>query len=191
MSRRWLLKILENRLDAGEATAADVAIVRVDTASTRQQQQLASANYQNALRDLARHVGIQPSDLLELGGDLHQFEWRLPDVSPQEVSAQQASQSVNEFNLDSWDHAVSKSTIDIVGWAMSRPDVMAARSDVDVARANLGLATASKTPDLQVGPYYQSTAGSTTFFGCIKWICRSSITVSLWNVSDWQSNISD
>ena len=42
---------------------------------------------------------------------------------------------------------------------------MAARSDVDVSRANLGLAAASKTPDLQVGPYYQSTADSTTFLG--------------------------
>jgi cobalt-zinc-cadmium efflux system outer membrane protein len=34
-----------------------------------------------------------------------------------------------------------------------------------VTRANLGLASASKTPDLQVGPYYQSTADSTTFLG--------------------------
>ena len=42
---------------------------------------------------------------------------------------------------------------------------MAARSDIDVSRANLGLASASKTPDMQVGPYYQSTADSTTFLG--------------------------
>ncbi|MBL8819753.1 MAG: TolC family protein [Planctomyces sp.] len=150
-----LLRILENQLDAGAATAADVAIVRVDTASTRQQQQLASANFQNSLRDLARHVGVQPGTLPDIAGDLHQFEWQLPNIS-----AQQSSSTLNE-----WDHAVDNSTRNVVGWAMSRPDVMAARSDVDIARANLRLASAAKTPDLQVGPYYQSTADSTTFFG--------------------------
>ena len=155
-----LLRILENQLDAGAATAADVAIVRVDTASTRQQQQLASANFRNALRDLARHVGVQPGTLPDIAGDLHQFEWLLPNVSPQ-----QASSAVNELNEDEWNLAVNNSTSNAVGWAMSRPDVMAARSDVDVTRANLGLASAAKTPDLQVGPYYQATADNTTFLG--------------------------
>jgi cobalt-zinc-cadmium efflux system outer membrane protein len=155
-----LLSILENQLDAGAATAADVAIVRVDTASTRQQQQLASANFRNALRDLARHVGVQPGTLPDIAGDLQQFEWLLPNVSPQ-----QASSAVNELNEDEWNHAVNNSTSNVLGWAMSRPDVMAARSDVDVTRANLGLASAAKTPDLQVGPYYQATADNTTFLG--------------------------
>ncbi|MFN9287275.1 MAG: hypothetical protein ACK6EB_04335, partial [Planctomyces sp.] len=100
-----LLSILENQLDAGAATAADVAIVRVDTASTRQQQQLASANFRNALRDLARHVGVQPGTLPDIAGDLQQFEWLLPNVSPQ-----QASSAVNELNEDEWNHAVNNST---------------------------------------------------------------------------------
>jgi cobalt-zinc-cadmium efflux system outer membrane protein len=155
-----LLEILESQLDAGAATAADVAIVRVDAASTRQQQQLASANFRNALRDLARHVGIQPGALPDIAGDLHQFEWQLPYVS-----AEQSASALNERKEDEWNHAVNDSTINVVGWAMSRPDVMAARSDVDVARANLRLASAAKTPDLQVGPYYQATADSTTFLG--------------------------
>ena len=150
-----LLRILENQLNAGDATAADVAIVRVEAASTRQQQQLASANFQNTLRDLARHVGLQPSSLTELAGDLHQFQWQLPNAS----SLNSGTVEVREIPL------VANSTQDVVGWALSRPDVMAARSDVDVSRANLGLAAASKTPDLQVGPYYQSTADSTTFLG--------------------------
>jgi cobalt-zinc-cadmium efflux system outer membrane protein len=72
---------------------------------------------------------------------------------------------VNELNEDEWNHAVNNSTSNVLGWAMSRPDVMAARSDVDVTRANLGLASAAKTPDLQVGPYYQATADNTTFLG--------------------------
>jgi len=150
-----LLEILENQLNAGEVTAADVAIVRVDTTSTQQQQQLAAANFQNALRDLARHVGMQPISLRDISGDLEQFRWQLPNIA---ISNLESSQ-------DEWNHAVLNSTNSVVGWAKSRPDVMAARSDVDVSRANLGLASASKTPDLQVGPYYQSTADSTTFLG--------------------------
>lgn len=160
-----LLRILENQLDAGEATAADVAIVRIDTASTRQQQQLTSANFRNALRDLARHVGIQPGSLPDIAGDLHQFQWRLPNVASHKATSAQIEWNPDEYDHDEWDHAVNSSTSNVVGWAMSRPDVMAARSEVDVTRANLGLASASKTPDLQVGPYYQSTADSTTFLG--------------------------
>ncbi len=150
-----LLEILEKQLNAGAVTAADVAIVRVDTASTRQQRQLAAANFQNALRDLARHVGMQPISLRDIAGDLEQFQWQLPNIASQNMQSSQ----------DEWNHAVLNSTNSVVEWAMSRPDVMAARSDVDVSRANLGLACASKTPDLQVGPYYQSTADTTTFLG--------------------------
>jgi len=137
-----------------------VAIVRVDTTSTQQQQQLAAANFQNALRDLARHVGMQPISLRDISGDLEQFRWQLPNIAIQNIALQNM-----ESSQDDWNHAVLNSTNSVVGWAKSRPDVMAARSDVDVSRANLGLASASKTPDLQVGPYYQSTADSTTFLG--------------------------
>ena len=150
-----LLGILEKQLNAGAATAADVAIVRVDAASTRQQQTLATANYRNALRDLARYIGMQPNALPEISGDLHQFRWQLPGHSG----------SKSESDAEGWDYAVADSVNAVAEWAKSRPDVMAARSDVDVSRANLGLASASKTPDLQIGPYYQATADSSTFLG--------------------------
>ncbi len=150
-----LLRILENQLEAGEATAADAAIVRVDAASNRQQQRLAAANYQNALRDLARHIGLKPGSLPDITEDLHCFRWQLPNISTQEI----------ETADDAGIQSVNTSKDSVVGWALSRPDVMAARSDIDVSRANLGLASASKTPDMQVGPYYQSTADSTTFLG--------------------------
>ena len=150
-----LLQILENQLNAGAATAADVAIVRVDAASTRQQQQLATANFQNAVRDLARHVGMLPNLLPDVAGDIHEFRWQLPNLSSEQTESLQ----------DDWNQAVISSTKTAVGWAMARPDVMAARSELDVARANLGLASAAKTPDLQIGPYYQATADSMTFLG--------------------------
>ncbi len=178
-----LLSNLENQLDAGAATAADVAIVRVDTASTRQQQQLASANFRNALRDLARHVGVQPGTLPDIAGDLHQFEWLLPNVSPQ-----QASSAVNELNEDEWNYAVNNSTSNVVGWAMSRPDVMAARSDVDVTRANLGLLPQQKHQTFKWG-HTTSRQPTTRPFSVSapKWICQSSIMESHWNGSVWRN----
>ena len=149
------MSILEKQLEAGQATAADVAIVRVDAESTRQQLRLASANYQSALRDLARQVGVSPHQIQGIHGDLRKIEWTLPGVP-----ADSKRNSDTDFETAAFEARSS-----ILSWAASRPDVMAARSDIDVARANLCLASASKTPDLQIGPYYQTTADSTHVVG--------------------------
>lgn len=154
-NNRQLLRILERQLEAGAATAADVAIVRVDAASTRQQLLLATANYQTALRDLSRQIGVLSNAVVAVTGDLRSIEWRLPGFAPDSDIA------TSEQILAAGSDAKSE----ILPWAASRPDVMAARSDVDVARAGLSLASASKTPDLQIGPYYQTTADSTQFLG--------------------------
>jgi cobalt-zinc-cadmium efflux system outer membrane protein len=129
------LRILERQLEAGQATAADVAIVRMDARSTRQQYQLAEANYETALLDLRRQIGLEYDAPFELDDDIASWNWVAKD------GEQLASQSVN------------------------RPDVMAARSDLDTARANAGLANASRTPDLQIGPYYQRGNDGTTYLG--------------------------
>lgn len=154
-NNQQLLNILEKQLEAGQATAADVAIVRVDAESTRQQQRLASANFQSALRDLARQLGVSPLQIQDVQGDLRRVEWTLPKV-PEDSSI--ASEIESE-------PSAAKDGSSILSWAASRPDVMAARSDVDVARANLCLASASKTPDLQIGPYYQTTDDNTHYLG--------------------------
>jgi cobalt-zinc-cadmium efflux system outer membrane protein len=154
-NNQQLLNILEKQLEAGDATAADVAIVRADAASTRQQLRLASANYQSALRDLARQCGVSPDRIRGVNGDLREIEWRLPgdptDSGPK---------SDTEFQT-----AASEARTTAISWAASRPDVMAARSDIDVARANLSLASASKTSDLQIGPFYQTTVDGTHYIG--------------------------
>ena len=152
-NNQQLLQTLEKQLRAGQATAADVAIVRVDANSTRQQLRLAGANRENAIRDLRRHLGLPQNAQLSLTDDLRSYHWRLPadrgSASPMD--------SAIDTGTDARDVALS--------WAASRPDVMAARSDVDIAGANLGLATANRTPDLQLGPYYQRTMDGTTFVG--------------------------
>ena len=138
-----LLRTLEKQLEAGQAAAADVAIVRVDTKSTQQQMRLAKANHETALRDLKRQLGVSSADPLTIGGDLKSLLWKVPS---------------SEGEYDSV-------AAEIMGRASSRPDVMAAQADVDSARAGMYLAHAGRTPDLQVGPYYQRGADGTTFLG--------------------------
>ena len=159
-NNQQLLNILEKQLAAGQATAAEVAIVRVDAASTRQQLRLASANYQTGLRDLARQSGVSPEQIKGVDGDLRRIEWHLPCGPTGSVNASGSGNASDEFRM-----AADDARSNVLSWAASRPDVMAARADIDVARANLCLASASKTPDLQIGPYYQTTADNTLFVG--------------------------
>ena len=73
-----LLRTLEKQLEAGAATAADAAIVRVDARSTHQQLRLAKANFETAQRDLQRQVGLNLDHALPIEGDLRTLNWKLP-----------------------------------------------------------------------------------------------------------------
>ena len=134
-NNRQLLEILQSQFEAGQATAADVAIVRLDVRSTTQQQKIAEANLQTALLDLKRHLGLQMEMQFDLDDDVTRWTWR-PTESTQMAEL-----------------------------AGGRPDVMAARADADTARANSGLANAARTPDLQIGPIYLRDDFGVTFLG--------------------------
>ena len=49
---------------------------RIDARSTRQQADLAEANYQTALLDLRRQMNIPPDSPIELAGDLAALRWK-------------------------------------------------------------------------------------------------------------------
>ncbi|MEI8381111.1 MAG: TolC family protein [Planctomycetota bacterium] len=149
-NNQQLLRTLEKQLEAGQATAADVAIVRVDARSTKQQVRLAKANHETALRDFKRQLGISPDDPINIDGDLRTFNWTIPSLGIMGMDTE--SDSGQRINV-------------IASRAAARPDVMAAHSDIDAARAAMGLATASKTPDIQIGPYYQRTADGMSYLG--------------------------
>ena len=134
-NNQQLLTILERQLAAGQATAADAAMVRLDARSTRQQLQLAEAGWQTALLDLRRHLGLSHHVPIALDGAVAHWSWAAADGDQ------------------------------LITQAASRPDVMAAQADIDAARANTNLACASRTPDLQIGPYYQQSDNGTTFLG--------------------------
>lgn len=155
-NNRRLLTTLEKQLDAGAATAADVAIVRVDTRSTQQQLRLAKANFETAQRDLRRQIGLPPNDALPIEGDLRHLNWTVPSLV--DVAGSDGAREVAALTSP-----IDRSMISDRAW--SRPDVMAAQADVDAARAAMCLATANRTPDLQIGPYYQKGADGTTLLG--------------------------
>ena len=130
-----LLSILQIQQENGQATAADVAIVRLDVKSTRQQLRIAEANYQTALLDLKRHLCLPPDLEIQLVQSPFDWSWQ-----PAEVT-------------------------ELTSMAMNRPDVMAARADADSARANTCLADANRIPDVQIGPYYQRTDSGISYLG--------------------------
>ena len=134
-NNRQLLQIVSSQLEAGQATAADVAIVKLDARSALQQQRLAEANLQTALLDLKRHLGLPLESQFDLDDNVIRWTWRPAD------------------------------SLQLADLAAGRPDVMAARADADTARANTNLANAARTPDLQLGPIYLRDDFGVTFLG--------------------------
>ena len=134
-NNRQLLEILQSQFEAGQATASDVAIVRLDAKTTQQQLKIAEANLQTSLLDLKRHLGLPSTATFDLDTKVMSWKWRPAD-----------SAQMTEL-------------------AAGRPDVMAARSDAVSARANTNFANAARTPDLQIGPIYLRDDFGVTFLG--------------------------
>jgi cobalt-zinc-cadmium efflux system outer membrane protein len=150
-----LLSISQKQFEAGTITGSDVAILKLDNASARRQAALAEANYQTALLDLKRQLGLPAAAPLVLTGRLSDWKWQ-PMTNE---TSQWMHYVCLEMPLES-DRAWLARTL-----ASGRPDVWAANADVDAARANLDLARANRVPDLQIGPYYQRNNDPVLFWG--------------------------
>jgi cobalt-zinc-cadmium efflux system outer membrane protein len=150
-----LASTLERQLDKGNLSAAAVAVAKLDRQSAERQARLAEANYQTALLDLRRQLNL-PSDMsFEPQGDLTSWQWR-PATAENLLAARNGG--VIPINIPTRFDAVSQI-------ASTRPDVMAARADVAMGSANVGLANAQRRPNLQIGPYYQRDDFGTVFIG--------------------------
>jgi cobalt-zinc-cadmium efflux system outer membrane protein len=152
-ANQQLFNVLQKQFEAGQSSAADVAIARLDSRSTRKQAELAEANYQTALLDLRRQLGLPLQIPFEPAGDLTAWQWRSPT----------SESSLHGFCPNICFTADGQ--IELSSLVAGRPDVMAARADLAAARANASLANASRRPDLQVGPYYQRSESGTTYWG--------------------------
>lgn len=153
-----LLQISQRREEAGDITKADLAIVRIDARSTSQQADLAEANYQTALLDLRRQLNIPLEQELELADHLADLRWKPARDAAQSQMAM--CNSTVDIDLE------TKGDKDLIKrLADGRPDLMAARADVETACAAYRLANANRTPDLMFGPFYSRDDFGTWFFG--------------------------
>jgi outer membrane protein, heavy metal efflux system len=150
-----LASTLARQLEKGQASAADVAVAKLDRQSTERLAQLADAGYQTALLDLRRQLNLPPAMVFEPQGDLSSWSW-LPANAGNLLSSRCAGGLPKRLPAPA----------DVVAQiASARPDVMAARADVSVTSANVGLANAQRVPNLQIGPYYQRDDFGTVFVG--------------------------
>ncbi|HEV3021123.1 MAG TPA: TolC family protein [Pirellulales bacterium] len=150
-----LASTLERQLDKGNASAAALAVAKLDRQSAERQARLADANYETALLDLRRQLNLPPNTAFEPQGDLTTWQW-LPANAENLLAARSAG--APPARVPSRSEAVAQ-------LASTRPDVMAARADVAMGSANVGLANAQRRPNLQIGPYYQRDDFGTVFVG--------------------------
>lgn len=156
-----LATVVQKQLDAGAASAADAAQVRLDAQAARQQQRLAEANYHTAMEALRVQLNIPPSVPLVLKGDLEQYQW----LPAWQAAATGAMSAEEEAAVEGSTTAAESLQQIAAQLAAVRPDVLAAQSNVEAARANTMLARASRVPNLQAGPFYVRDASGTTNLG--------------------------
>jgi cobalt-zinc-cadmium efflux system outer membrane protein len=145
-----LAGVLERSFQAAQTSAADVSLARMQAGTLRQQAALAEANYQTALLDLRRQLGMPPTADCEPAEDLPQWQWAELGELLAAAPAAPCCDRLQEL-------------------VAGRPDIMAARADVASTRAALGLARAGKIPNLTIGPYYQRDDLGTTAVGFRAW----------------------
>jgi outer membrane protein, heavy metal efflux system len=145
-----LVGVLERRFEAAQALGADVSLARMQARASRQQAELAEANYQTALLDLSRQLAWPPAVPLAPNENLTGWRWT--------ALAHLLAEQPGPPAVDRLDDLIA-----------GRPDVMAARADLASSRAALGLAKAGKIPNLTIGPYYQRDDTGTTGIGFRAW----------------------
>lgn len=150
-----LLNITQRQFEAGHAVASDVATLRMDARSMRQQARLADTNYQTALLALRRQLNLPLDFAFEPVGELAALEW-LP-INAETLGRVPALRMALARN-DSREVIVRQ-------LASGRPDVRAATSTSSAAQANVRLAQSSRVPNLIFGPYYQSDDFGVRYFG--------------------------
>jgi cobalt-zinc-cadmium efflux system outer membrane protein len=150
-----LLAITEKRVRAGQTSAAEAALVRIDARAAQQQARLADVTLQNALLALRRQLNLPPDAPLRVPGDLADFAWQ--PVTAAELA--RLTTGTAEFDPAAPPEALASRL------ASARPDVLAARANVAAADANVNLARAARVPNVMIGPFYLRDASATLNLG--------------------------
>jgi len=151
-----LLGVLRRRYDAGQATAADVALAEMEARSSRQQAELAETALQSVRLDLQAYLGLDPKSPCVVAGHIEDWSW---------LPAEEAlAASIGNREPDSRSGQIPADEL-VELLAAGRPEVQAARADLQAAVAKCKLASASRVPNLDVGPVYERDEDKTVFWG--------------------------
>jgi cobalt-zinc-cadmium efflux system outer membrane protein len=155
--------IVERRFKAGLGNAAELTTARVTARQSRKQAELAEATFQTAVLALRRQLNMPGEEPLALIGKLPEFVW-LP-VAPADF-AHPAD--------DPWKIEISGELV--AQLASVRPDILAATSGVQMARANADLARANQKQNVAIGPIYDRDEDGTVFVGF-----RTQMNLPVWD----------
>lgn len=135
-----LVATLRRRLEANQVKPDEVTLAEIENEATRQQVALARQDYAVALTDLQNQIGT-------------------PEAAG-------TAEPLGEFILPAFIDGVEDQTL-IQMALRSRPEIQAARAQIDGARAAIGLAKGDRIPTPVVGPVYQRNENGTQFFGFV------------------------
>ena len=155
--------VLGRRFQAGQATAADVAMARLQSRAAERRADLAETTYRAAVLALRRQLNLSPQTPLQLTGALSQWKWRPVVTTGLDESGPPKTPSAKRRREESLDPAAV--TALATELAAVRPDVMATRAGLDFSETQWDLARASRVPNVQIGPFYQRDDAATSFWG--------------------------
>ena len=128
------------RVEANQLKVDEAALAEVEREASVQAIEVARQDYVTALADLQNQIGVSAN-----AGRIEPLgEFVLPSVIP--VAQDQALEAL----------AIS-----------ARPDIMAARAQLEGARAAVALARGDRIPTPVIGPVYQRNEGGAEFFGFV------------------------
>lgn len=134
-----LVETLKRRLEAGQVTADTVTLAEVESEATTQLAKAAKQDYARALTDLRNQLGTPGAATAEPLG-----EFILPAYIPPAEDQ----------------HFIQMAL-------QSRPEIHAARAQVQGAQAAINLAKGDRIPTPVVGPVYERDEQGTQFFGFV------------------------
>lgn len=152
---KQLQLLIQHRFEAGQSSAADIAMANMEAATTQQLASLEILKGRTALLDLKSYLQFPPEQSLEL-----------VDVAPPTGSLPLPPEAVARGSVDDSTASLAKITMENVPTlASTRPDILAAQAAVAQATAAYELAQANLVPNVQVGPIYSRDESATQFWG--------------------------
>jgi outer membrane protein, heavy metal efflux system len=135
-----LLETLRKRMEANQVQAADVSLARIEALATRQQIKAARQDYLTALTDLRNQIGI-----------------------PEQAAA---VEPLGEFTLPAYIPPIDEQVM-IQEALQSRPDIHAARAQINGTHSAVNLAKGDRIPTPIIGPEYQMDEAGVQYVGFV------------------------